>query len=149
VAAKRTDRRASSPAEPEFTIRELAEALRVPRSRLKRLEDLGLVEYERKAVHRGVGRVGHVSQFVDIPLYDCTEAGRVIGASGRTVRRWAKQGKVRRRPLEGYERLRITPREILRVKRERDARKRGRKLPSLFDLVARAWREGERRAKQS
>ncbi len=121
----------------------LAKALHVPRRRLVELEDDGVVEFEWRPFGQWMGRIGRMSWFVDIPLYDCTEAGKLIGVCGRTVRRWRDAGRVKTRKVGCYRRRRITPRDVYRLKREHDVLTSKVKPLKLEELVRRHAAENE------
>jgi hypothetical protein len=98
---------------------------------------LGIVQYRWRRVGQWPGRVGHISWFLDIPLYNLAEAGRVLGVSAKTVRRLEDAGRLQRKELPGYSLGRITPRELFELKRERaEKARRARRLPSIPRIIS-------------
>ena len=134
---RRSSTSGAAPFDPLLPLKVLCAVLMAKRGHLLALEELGIVIFEWRRIGRWPGRVGRVSWFADIPIYCCAEAGRMIGVCGRTVRRWAEAGDIKRERVGHLRRLRITPREVFRVKHERALWGRNAKLPSLEACVTR------------
>jgi len=129
--------------DPLLSIRVLARALHVPRRRLVELEDDRVIKFQWRRFGQWMGRVGRMGWFVDTPLYDCTEAGKLIGVCGCTVRRWRDAGRVKTRKVGCYRRRRITPRDVFRLKREHDLVTAKVRPPKLEEFVRRYAAERE------
>jgi hypothetical protein len=122
--------------DPLLPLKTLAEIYGVPKVRLIGLERAGLVEFQWRRFGPWLGRIGRPSWLVHLPVYDCSDAAKIIGVTARTVRTWAKSGLILREQVRGQRRRRISPHEVFRRRREYREDRGKVRVPTLDEVIA-------------